>query len=76
MNDLSPQIYEALKFFAFLGFLIFTTLLVGLNKAFFNVVFHKKTFTYWMLFLTFTLIPLIFGLLTFSYFFGDLTLPF
>ena len=55
-----------IRFAAFAGFVVATTLFMNLNYRGFEKVFRGKTKSYWWLFIILTLIPALFTLFLFS----------
>ncbi|OGM04394.1 hypothetical protein A3E15_01170 [Candidatus Woesebacteria bacterium RIFCSPHIGHO2_12_FULL_42_9] len=66
----SPQVEDAIKTFAFGGFLTASTLIIGFNFKVFNNIFKENARQYWWLFLISAFIPIALVLSIFSYFFS------
>lgn len=68
--NLEPGVGSFLKTSAFAGFLVATTLVVGLNFKIFKFVFKDSILAYWWAFMLVSLIPLFLLLYVFTLLFG------
>ncbi|MCH7640640.1 hypothetical protein IID22_00355 [Patescibacteria group bacterium] len=57
---------DFIRFAAFFGFIVLTTLFMSLNYKGFKAIFREKTRSYWWLFIILTSIPALLSLFIFS----------
>lgn len=57
--ETSTQLANIIKFAAFIGLIVFTTIIVSLNFRVFRVIFKERATSFWWLFLILSIIPLL-----------------
>jgi len=65
-SQIPQQLIEFVKFAAIIGLIATTTVVINLSNTAFRNVFRERTKTYWWLFATLTVIPLLVFLYIFS----------